>query len=201
MPLFRLFIAIETPPEIKTRLGEVRDRLKESGADVKWEPNEKLHATLKFLGATDEGLLPEIVSYIEGVARRYTPLSLKYTGVGCFPNHRAPRIVWIGMEDLKGNILALQQDTENVLVPLGFKREERPFHAHVTLGRVKSDRKIESLLRMMESVTFESQPVTIGELAIVKSELRPSGSVYTILKKIPLTADNAGAQPASQGNS
>jgi 2'-5' RNA ligase len=188
MPSLRLFIAIETPREIKHQLGEIRDRLRDSGADVKWEPNEKLHATLKFLGATDEGLLPEIVSYIEGVCRTHPPLTLKYAGLGCFPNHRAPRIVWIGMEDLKGNIPPLQQDIENVLAPFGFEREERAFHPHVTLGRVKSNRKIGSLLRMMESITFGSQPVTIGEIIIVKSELKPGGSVYTILKTIPLTA-------------
>ena len=188
MSVLRLFIAIETPHQIKLQLGEIRDRLKGSGADVKWEQNEKLHATLKFLGATDEGLLPQIVSYIEGVGRAHTPLLLKYAGVGCFPNHRAPRVVWVGMEDLKGNILSLQQQIESILTHLGFKHEERTFHPHVTIGRVKSNRKIESLLRMMESVTFESQPVTMGELILVKSELKPSGSVYTTLKTIPLTA-------------
>jgi len=163
---------------------------------VKWEPNEKLHATLKFLGPTNEELLPEIVSHIEGVARRYTPLSLKYAGIGCFPNHRAPRIVWIGMEDQKGSVLPLQQDIENVLEPLGFEREERTFHPHVTIGRVRSNKKIGSLLRMMESITFESQPVTIGEIIVVKSDLKPEGSVYTILNTISLTSEPPDRMPA-----
>lgn len=155
-------------------------------ADVKWEPDEKLHATLKFLGNTEEKLLPEIVSYIEGVGRESTCLSLKYAGVGCFPNRRAPRVIWTGMGDLKGNLNSLQQEIESALFSLGFEREGRKFHAHVTLGRVKSDQKIQSLLRMMESITFESQPVEIREVALIKSELKPSGSVYTTLKTIPL---------------
>lgn len=188
MPSLRLFIAIETPAEIRPQLGTIRDQLKESCADVKWEPDEKLHATLEFLGQTDEGLLPEIVSIITGVCQTMTPVSVKYAGVGCFPNRRAPRIVWVGMRDLKGNLATLQREIETAVEPLGFKREERAFHAHVTIGRVKSEKRIGSLIRMMESVTFESQPVTIGEIIIVRSELEHSGSVYTTLETIPLTA-------------
>ena len=188
MPSVRLFIAIETPPDIKPQIGAIRDELRTSGADVRWEPDEKLHATLKFLGPTDEKLLPEIVSIGRGVCRTSAHLNVRYTGVGCFPNRRAPRVVWVGMEDLKGNLSTLQREIEAVLEPIGFKREEREFHAHVTIGRVKSEKHIGSLLRMMESVTFESQPVTIQEISIVKSELKSSGSVYTTLKTIPLTA-------------
>lgn len=186
MPQLRLFIAIETPPEIRPQIGAIRDRLKSSSADVKWEPDDKLHATLKFLGNTDEKLLPEIVYYIEGVGRESACLSLKYAGVGCFPNRRAPRVIWVGTEDLKGSLNPLQQEIEAALLPLGFEREDRKFHAHVTLGRVKSEKRIQSLLRMMESTTFESQPVEIREVALIKSELKPNGSVYTTLKTIPL---------------
>ncbi len=187
MPSLRLFLAIETPPDIRPRIAAIRDRLETSDADVKWEPDEKLHATLKFLGSSDEGLLPEIVSYIEGVSKQSDPLHLKYAGIGCFPSRRAPRVIWVGMEDLKGNLTSFQQEIESALAPLGFEREERKFHAHVTLGRVKGNRKIKGLLRKIESITFESQPVEIREVALIKSELRPSGSIYTTLKTIPLS--------------
>lgn len=188
MPSLRLFIAIETPPKIRPQLGAIRDQLRTSAADVKWEPDEKLHATLKFLGPTDEGLLPEIVSIITGVCQTSSPASVKYAGVGCFPSKRAPRIIWVGIDVLDVNLGLLQQRIETAMVPLGFKPEDREFHPHVTLGRVKSKKTIGSLLRMMESITFESQPVMIKEVALVQSELRTSGSVYTILKTIPLTA-------------
>ena len=186
MPSLRLFIAIETPPDIIPQISAIRDRLRSSSADVKWEPDEKLHATLKFLGKADEKLLPEIVSYIEGVGRESAPLLVRYSGVGCFPNRRAPRVIWVGMEDPTETLNRLQEEIESALSHLGFEREDRKFHAHVTLGRVKSDEKVQSLLRMMESITFESQPVEIREVALIKSELKPSGSVYTALKTIPL---------------
>ena len=188
MPSFRLFVSIDTPPHIKPQIAAIRDQLKESGADVKWEPDEKLHATLKFLCQTDERLLPEIVSIGRGVCKTFTPLHVKYTRVGCFPNRRAPRIIWVGLDDLSGNMGLLQQQVETGMVPLGFKREEREFHSHITLGRVKSEKRIESLLRMMESITFESPPVVIKEIMLVKSDLMPSGSVYTTLNTFPLTA-------------
>jgi len=187
MPSLRLFIAIETPPEITSQIGAIRDRLRISQADVKWEPNEKLHATLKFLGNTDDHLLPEIVSYTREVCQRTAQFQFRYSGVGCFPNGRSPRIIWVGMEDLNGNLEILHREIESGLVLLGFDQEERRFHPHITLGRVKSEKRIGGLLRMMESITFESQPVTVHEIALMQSELKPSGSVYTILKSIPLS--------------
>lgn len=186
MHFLRLFIALETPPVIIPQIAAIRDRLKASNADVKWEPDEKLHATLKFLGKTDEGLLPEIVSYIRGVCETKPSLLMKYKGVGCFPNQHSPKVVWIGMEDVSGKLGALQGEIESALAQLEFRPEERKFHAHVTLGRVKSDRGVRGLLRMMESITFESQPVEIHEVGLIKSDLKPDGSVYTTLKRIPL---------------
>ena len=186
MSFLRLFIALETPPSIILQIAAIRDRLKASHADVKWETDEKLHVTIKFLGKTDEGLLPEIVSYIRGGCGTKSPSLVTYKGVGCFPNRRSPRVVWVGIEDTNGTIVSLKDEIESVLAPLGFEKEEREFHPHVTLGRVKSERGVKSLLRMMESVTFESQPVEIREVALVRSDLKPDGSVYTTLKRIPL---------------
>ncbi len=188
MPTLRLFIAIDTPPEIKPQIAAIRDRLEESRADVKWEADNKFHATLKFLGETDDQLLPEIVSSIEGIDRTKAQLLVKYTGIGCFPNRRDPKVIWVGIEDLRGNLASLQEGIKVVLAPFGFERDEKTFHPHVTIGRVKGERGIKSLLRMMESITFESQPVTIREVVLIKSELKPSGSEYTILKSIPLNA-------------
>lgn len=188
MPPLRLFLAIKTPPEITPQIAAIRDTLRGSNADVKWESDEKLHATLKFLGNTDEHLLPEIVSYLRGVCRGSNSLLFRYKGVGSFPGGRSPRVIWIGMEDQQGNLDPLQSEIESGLVPFGFEREKKKFHPHVTVGRVKSMKRIESLIRMMESVTFESQPVTVHEIALVRSELTSSGSIYTTLHSIPLAS-------------
>jgi 2'-5' RNA ligase len=186
MAPLRLFIAIDTPPEIKSRVSTVQDTLKSAHAQVSWEPESKLHATVMFLGATDENLVPEIIAALETIGRSAPALLLRYRAVGCFPTVRDPKVVWIGIEDMSGDLASLHGRIELAMENLGFKREHRPFKPHLTLGRVKGMHHLRSLLTMMETITFESQPVTIRELVVVKSELRPTGSVYTILKSIPL---------------
>ncbi len=187
MPELRLFLAIETPGDVRGEMFTLQDSLKAAGADVRWELEEKFHATLKFLGETKEELLPEIVSSIRGVCELQSSLDVKYSGIGCFPNHREPRVVWIGIEDLKGNLAGLQKALEDVLVPLGFQAEQRKFHAHVTLGRVKSQRNVRGLLAKMESSTFGSRPVPITKVELIRSVLKRDGSVYTTLNVFPLS--------------
>lgn len=189
MPLLRLFIAVQTPPQIRSQISPIIRQLKESNAEVRWEPEEKLHATIKFLGGTDEAILERISSELERVCADHGGLSLSYRGLGCFPNRQRPRVIWIGMEDMKGNLSSLHEKIESSMALLGFEREERSFRLHITLGRVKGARRLPHLLSTLETITFESQPVTINEIVIVKSELRQSGSVYTTLKTIPLGSE------------
>lgn len=186
MATIRLFIAIEIPSEIRSGIGAVIRELKAANADVKWEQTDKLHITLKFLGEADERLVPDILSALESVGRGYHPLTIRYAALGSFPSQREPRIIWIGVEDHSSALMPLAGSVDRSMTTLGFAKEERKFHAHVTVGRVRSRRNVRDLLRTMESITFESQPTTISELALVKSELKPSGSVYTILHRIPL---------------
>ena len=182
----RLFIALQTPPEIRAMMAATVKVLNASGADVRWEQENKLHCTLKFLGDTDESRIVSVLAAAGLAAADVPPLVLTYAGIGCFPNHHAPRVIWIGIENHGGHLMALQQSLEDALAADGFDREERAFHPHVTLGRVKSQRNVGHLLRTMETVTFTADPVTVREIDVVRSELRPTGSVYTSLKLIPL---------------
>ncbi len=186
MPSLRLFIAIDTPPEIKSKISAIQSRLKHSGTDVKWESPEKFHATLKFLGDTPDRLLPDCVTCIREIAERFPPLSVVYRNVGCFPTKRAPKIIWAGVDDTRGNLERLHKAIDQAFQQLGFESEQRVFHPHVTIGRVKSQHNIHGLITTMESVTLESQPVQITEVVLIKSELHSSGSVYTALQAFQL---------------
>lgn len=192
MARLRLFIAIDTPSEIKSQVAAIRDQLKESHADVKWEPDTKLHCTIKFLGDTDEDRLPLVLSTIEEIGSTTPPFSATYQNIGCFPDERNPRVVWVGIDDPDGTLHLLQEKIDSGLATNGFEREQRPFHPHVTLGRVKNRTNISHLLRMLETVTFMSKLVMLREVEVVKSELKSSGSVYTILKSISLGASRSG---------
>ena len=186
MPPLRLFIAVDTPPEIKASMAGLRDTLKRSDADVRWESEEKFHITLKFLGDTDPELLPHFVPLLEGVAARRQPIGIRYSGLGCFPHVRDPRVIWVGVEDPSGDLVALQHQIDAGCLSLGVPVEQKAFHAHVTLGRVKSRRNLRSLLATMESATFDGRSATITAVILMKSDLKPGGSVYTTLKRFPL---------------
>jgi 2'-5' RNA ligase len=181
----RLFIAVDTPEQIKKQLEDLSARLRESDAHVRWEGREKFHATLKFLGGTDQNLLSLITASLERISSGTSPFPVVVRGVGSFPGRGNPRVVWVGLDDPDGGLERLHMSIEREMNTLGFASEDRPFHPHVTLGRVKGPRNLHNLQRMLESVTFESHPTTVHEVLLVRSELKQSGSVYTILKSFP----------------
>lgn len=182
----RLFIAIDTPPSVRPALIEVRNKMRAIRTDVKWESDDKLHCTLKFLGDTDGGLVPDLLQCLQEVAGTFSPLSVTYAGLGYFPNRRDPRIIWAGMRDSQNSLTSLAGSIDHAVAAFGFERERRAFSPHVTLGRVKGRHGIGELLDTLETITFDCPPVLIHEMLLVNSELRPSGSVYSIVARMEL---------------
>jgi 2'-5' RNA ligase len=183
--MHRLFFALDTPQDLRHRIAELSLKLQESRADVRWESSDKLHCTLKFLGNTEERLLPEVNAAAGKAAGAIAPPLVRYGTLGCFPSRSAPRVVWVGIEDLSGALARLHEDLDRALEGVGFEREERLFRPHVTLGRVKGMRNLHNLIRSLESLTFDSEPTTLSALRLVKSNLQPSGSVYTTMQEFP----------------
>lgn len=161
--------------------------LKVADADVRWDSQEKLHATLKFLGDTPEARIDAVVGGLEQAASSTPPLAVRYSGLGFFPTPHQPRVIWAGMVEPTGALKSLHATIEASMEALGFARETRPFHAHVTLGRIRHLRGIAALRDTVETCTFDQPEVTLHEVALIRSDLRPSGSVYTTLKRISLS--------------
>jgi len=182
----RLFVAFDSPPEVKAKACDIQDQLREAHADVSWERQEKLHCTIKFLGDTPSELVPSITDALTDIGQSNPPFSIRYRGTGCFPNRRDPRILWLGIENQDGRLSTLFQMIDSRMESLGFKPENRQFHPHLTLGRVRSGRNQANLLKILENVTFESTIVATNEILLLKSELKPTGSVYTKIKFLPL---------------
>lgn len=182
----RLFIAFDTPPVVLPLMTAARDRLRAIRSDVKWEPDDKLHCTLKFLGDTPPDRMDAVSGAFAAVARATEAPMATYEGLGCFPNMREPRIVWAGIRDPEHTIAALATAVDVAAEGCGFERERRRFHPHVTLGRVKGQRGLRELLATLETITFVCPPVQIQEIVLVRSELRPTGSVYTVAARFPL---------------
>jgi 2'-5' RNA ligase len=191
MPHLRLFIAFDSPPDVKAKAREIQNQLRQAHADVSWEREEKLHCTIKFLGETPSELLPSIVDSLTSIGRLSLPFSVTYRGTGCFPDRHAPRVLWLGIQNPDARLEPLFQSIDSAMTGLGFKSESRRFHPHLTLGRVRSGRNQASLLKILESVTFESAAVPVNEILLIRSELRPTGSVYTKIKFFPLVGNSA----------
>jgi 2'-5' RNA ligase len=185
MDSIRLFIALDTPPPVKQQMALLRDDLSRRTRDVRWEPPDKLHCTLRFLGNVERSLLGSVEQVVESAASGIPPLTLGYAGIGFFPDRTRPRIIWIGIRDVGGDLGPLQERISAGLSGLGFVAEERTFHPHVTLGRIGSGRRARGLIDSVETRTFGHPPVIVPAVEIMQSVLGPGGSRYVLMRSIP----------------
>ena len=182
---FRAFIAIDLPESVRSFLSKAQEALKLYGFRVKWVRPQNIHLTLKFLGNTATADSDKIAAAMALAARNCPGVSLAAKGIGVFPNVRRPRVIWAGLNGELEILANLQQTLDAHLADLGFPRETRAFKSHLTLGRVKgkiaSDRINAAIdkLKDLESGSFE-----INQIILFKSELRPSGAVYTQVRRV-----------------
>lgn len=189
---WRLFIAVEVPPDARRALERVQAELQREVPDhvVRWVRPEGIHVALKFLGDVPRGSIAEIQLALEEAVRGHGPFSLTAFGLGAFPNTRRPRVVWIGVEGEIRRLKALRRSVEETVSPLGYPSEDRPFEPHLTLGRVERGAS-RSELDLIGDLVERSE---IGELAswrveavsLMRSELKPGGAVYTEVYRAPL---------------
>jgi len=184
MPHFRGFIAIEL--DASSALIQFQQELVQSGAHIKLVEPHNIHLTLKFLGDTDESLIDPITTILTDAAKTTAPFQLSLQGTGVFPNEKYIRVIWIGMT-ATDIITPLAKYIDTHLSTLGFKLEARAFSPHLTVARVKSAQNIDQLLSVVHqhhSDHFASQQITA--LSLKKSDLTPTGPIYTTLSEIPL---------------
>jgi 2'-5' RNA ligase len=186
MPSIRSFIAIETPPEVKADIAKVQEGLRAANADVRWESIEKLHITLKFLGNVEEQRLNSLADQLPEAIGAFASFDLTYQGVGCFPNQHHPRVIWIGAENEDGSLTKIQETIEKAAEEIGFQREEHRFHPHITIGRVKGSKNLKALVSELGKASFNPHAAIIKDVLLMKSDLKPTGSVYSVLRTYQL---------------
>ncbi len=181
---WRLFIAIELPVDVRKKLKDHIDRLRNSIPDARasWSREEKLHLTVKFLGDTPVAKVEALSQAAERVANSVSPFEIMIAGCGAFPPSGQPRVVWIGIEDPSGQLGRLQQSLEDECAEAGFARELRPFHPHLTIARLRKPQGSRQLAAMHKEIGFESENVSVSGIAVMRSELSSEGSRhYTIV--------------------
>ncbi len=186
----RCFIAVEMPESIKKSIGDIIEILGKAEADVKWVSAENLHITLKFLGQTDESLISPIKDSLHKKIAHYNPSYIKISGAGCFPDTKRPRVIWFGLNGSEF-LINLQRDIEQAMTQFGFGKEKRDFSPHLTIGRVKSQKRIPAMIKILDEFrSHDFACVEINSIKLMKSELKPAGAEYYDLAEIPLGGRN-----------
>lgn len=182
--MIRTFLAIRPSPETLASIGEYQTELQETGADVRWIEPSSIHLTIQFLGDVRESEIAGIERSLEQSLRPQPPITIECRGSGAFPNLKKPRVVWIGIRSEGLSMLA--ERVEIALSPLGFPPEEREFNPHLTLGRIRSPRGLDRMIARLRENGERSFGVSrIDRAVLYKSELRPTGSLYTPIAELP----------------
>jgi 2'-5' RNA ligase len=181
----RLFTAIDLPAEARLRLERLLSALRPE-APIKWNPLDNLHITTKFIGEWPEPRLEEIHDALAQVTRDAFEISL--SGLGWYPNARAPRILWVGVH-AGPELSALAQQIEQRLEAIGVAKEDRPFAPHLTLARIKNPAPLQALRQKVERL----QPADLGRFPVAcfslfRSDPGSNASVYRKLRDYRLEA-------------
>lgn len=182
--MIRTFLAIRPADEVLRNLKAAQEELGQAGIDARWVSADALHLTVQFLGDVREAEMPEIERGLREGLAALPSFDLDCCGLGVFPNQKRPRLLWVGLHGDGLSLLA--EATETVLSPLGFPPEERDFAPHVTIGRMRSARGVESLARIVKvSGDRNFGTSRIDHATLYRSQLRPEGAVYTPLVTFP----------------
>ena len=190
MPL-RAFIAVEIPHEIQQAIHQQATvALRRTiGPLVRWVPPENLHLTLKFLGDISPASVDMVTQMLRAEADGIQPFEMQVGGLGSFPSLRRVRVIHIGIQAGAG-LEALNRGIESACARLGYEAEERPFSPHLTIGRVRQDVSPadgQRLRQALEGIRIDSLGTArVDSVHLFKSDLKPSGAVYTKLFSAPL---------------
>lgn len=190
--LIRAFIAVELPHSLRQALareqGALRARLGEGV--LRWVRPEGVHLTLRFLGETPRERLEQVGQVMREVAGRHPAMAAEVGGLGRFPGGSRLRVVWVGVQEPGGRLAALQAELEVRIASLGYLAEERGFHPHLTLARVRREASTVELRKLAEQLDrAEIQrlgTLEITHLALMRSQLGSGGASYSRLDRIAL---------------
>ncbi len=186
-------MAILLPDRLRSSLAMEIERLGPQARGVGWVVPENLHLTLKFLGSVEPLRMEQIEGALQATAAAAAPFTLAVRGLGAFPSPARPRVIWAGVQTAGTAVAALASRLDDALGPLAFPREERPFSAHVTLGRVREPRRDPALAEALAAGSEKDFGYfRVERMTLMRSDLSPRGARYTALAAWPLGRSAGG---------
>lgn len=188
MQPLRTFVAVEISPEVRSQALRLIDRLRASGAKVKWTEAANLHWTLKFLGDVPAVEVVDVCRAVQEAAAPFTPFEIVARGVGAFPSIGRPRTLWLGVGEGAEPMELLFQAIDRTLGELGYPPEPRHFTPHLTLGRVRDGgagtAELTELLKKLAD--FDAGAMTVDEVVTFSSTLSRDGPTHEPLARAEL---------------
>ena len=191
--MVRVFLAIDLPSSLKKELSKLKTE-EQAFARLKWVEEENFHLTLFFFGNLPEKEVEKVVQVCEKRVKDFPRFELFLTEVSGFPKKGDFRVVFLGCEERSNTLERLVHELSKDFKKKGFKLEDRDFHPHITLFRLKElkDRSayhdfVQELTKKAQFLKGKSFPVQ--EVILFESKLSPTGPKYTPLKVFPLQGD------------
>lgn len=184
----RTFVCIEVPASIKDRIEALQRALRLSDVPISWVKPANIHLTIKFLGDVASSRLDDLHGAVERACQSIPPFAITVEGAGCFPSAKSPRVLWVGLAPLPEALRRLHANIEAELERQGFAREARRFAPHLTIARVRDPFKARATVEALQAAGFAAETFRATEVIVMRSELHPSGSIYTPQAVVPLAA-------------
>jgi 2'-5' RNA ligase len=193
----RTFIAIDVDKPVRDRLIAMQEKLARAGVPVKWVEPDNLHLTLLFLGEVEFREAPAVCRAVAEACAQMSAFPMDVEGVGCFPNSRRPRVLWAGIGAGAEEVSALHDALEPPLMEQGcYRREERGYTPHITLGRIKSEQSADDLvIALTKQAGWHAGTTLVREVLVMSSDWKGTGPgrrgedrgpTYTVLSRAKL---------------
>jgi 2'-5' RNA ligase len=200
--MIRAFLAIELSEDLRKHIAEVQQDLKqrlvqEGSKDVRisWVQPGSIHLTIKFLGDINEQIVDPLREALSSPMKAHQRMQIPIERLGVFPHLQQPRVLWVGPTEswergeVPNRLAALHGAVEGCCQSFGLAPESRPLSPHLTLARIKAGER--QLAQTLAKLGVMDRPLALGLLGVesivlMKSELRPTGSLYTKLWEVLL---------------
>lgn len=192
MTTIRCFIAIDLSPDVRQALTSLTLRLRSrpGHTGLRWVQPDSIHLTLEFLGDQPPARIPDVTAVLNRVGEAQAPFRIHLGALGCFPDARRPRVLWIGLVEPTGSLARLQGSIRTACGQLGLKVEGRAFSPHLTLARLQRQAGPEAAEFTRQVLAGPGDTVSaemaVEAVQLYRSDLRPTGAAYTRLHSAPL---------------
>lgn len=194
-PVVRVFFALELPEVLKQKIGEYISALKKKSKPhaIRWTRKDNLHITLQFLAEVRSEDLASLIDKVHNkIKKRIKPLEFKVGELQLFPTPFRPRVIVLEITPLDA-LAELATLIGKGIVENKYQIDERPFRAHLTLGRIKQPQGLD--LSYLTQVTKPAwEPVPLSEVVLFRSEPHSEGSIYTALSRLALAGGDGTHQ-------